>query len=378
MKSLFYQVPLFLRGWHKRVSGGLTICMTLGPLVSGFSATERIITFDAPGAGTATFQGTLAVMVSDSGETIGPFVNANNVYHGFIRSADGEFRIIDAPGAGRGYLQGTQPNGVASDGKVVGYFYDANYVYHGFLREPSGRIITINAPNAGTGANQGTNATSINVDGEIAGYIEDSNNVYHGFVRSRSGTFTLFDVPNAGTGKGQGTVVLYGGALNAQGEICGFYFDPTGAVLCYLRVASGLITTFDPLNSILCFPGWINQAGVTIGSALADGTYHSFICSSNGAITTFDAPYGELGAAGTQANAISASGVITGFFGDSNLITHGFVRSVDGVISKFDAPGAGIVPGSYQGTTPLSINSKGEIVGYLVDSNQVTHGFLRK
>jgi probable HAF family extracellular repeat protein len=156
--------------------------------------------------------------------------------------------------AGTGYLQVTQPNGVASDGKIVGYFYDANYVYHGFLHEWSGKIITIDAPNAGTGTNQGTNATSINVDGEIAGYIEDSNNVYHGFVRSRCGGFTLFDVPNAGKGKGQGTVVLYGGALNSQGEICGFYFDPTGAVLCYLRVASGLITTFDPLTRRFAFP----------------------------------------------------------------------------------------------------------------------------
>jgi hypothetical protein len=165
------------------------------------------------------------------------------------------------------------------------------------------------------------------VDGEIAGYIEDSNNVYHGFVRSRSGTFTLFDVPNAGTGKGQGTVVLYGGALNSQGEICGFYFEPTGAVLCYLRIASGVITTFDPLNSTLCFPGWINNAGVTIGSALADGSYHGFIRGSNGAITTFDVPYRNLGAAGTQPNAISASGVITGIFVDSNQGEHGFLRS---------------------------------------------------
>jgi hypothetical protein len=106
MKSVFYQVPLFLRGWPKRVLGVLAICMTLGSLVSGFPATEPIITFDAPGAGTATFQGTLAVMVADSGETIGPFIDANNVYHGFIRSADGEFRIIDAPGCGYGIPSG--------------------------------------------------------------------------------------------------------------------------------------------------------------------------------------------------------------------------------------------------------------------------------
>jgi hypothetical protein len=38
-------------------------------------------------------------------------------------------------------------------------------------------------------------------------------------------------------------------------------------------------------------------------------------------------PYRNLGAAGTQPNAISASGVITGIFVDSNQGEHGFLRS---------------------------------------------------
>ena len=74
---------------------------------------------------------------------------------------------------------------------------------------------------------------------------------------------------------------------------------------------------------------------------------------------------------------MNAFGVIAGVFGDSTTITHGFVRKVDGAISTFDAPGAGTVSGSYQGTTPECINSVGEIAGYFVDSNQVVHGFLR-
>jgi len=374
MNPITYQAPLFLRAWSK---GVLTICVTLGPLVSGFSQTNPIITFDAPGAGTAAFQGTLAVMEADSGDTIGYFSDANLVYHSFIRSADGEFTIIDAPGAGTTLYQGTLANGIGSDGKIVGFFYDSNYVSHGFLRDPSGKIITIDAPNAGTGTDQGTNATSINVDGEIAGYIQDNNGVYHGFVRSRSGTFTLFDAPNSGTGNKQGTVVLYGGALNSHGELCGFFTDPNGAVFCYVRQRSGAIISFDPLESTLCFPTWINDARVSTGCTLANGSFHGFIRRSNGAIKTFDVPDPSLGAFGTQPNAINAFGVITGVFGDTNTITHGFIRHVDGVISEFDAPGAGAVPGSFQGTTPLSINSAGDIVGYLVDSNDVVHGFLR-
>jgi hypothetical protein len=351
--------------------------MTLGCLVSGFSTTKPIITFDAPGAGTSVDQGTLPVMVADSGETIGYFTDANSVYHGFIRSSSGEFTTIDAPGAGTAFAQGTLPSGISSHGTIVGFFYDPNYVLHGFLRDPTGNTETVDAPNAGTGQNQGTNVTSINKNGEIAGYIQDSNSVYHGFIRSRAGKFSLFDDPNAGKSNGQGTVVLYGGGLNSHGKICGFYFDTAGDVLCYLRNRSGLITSFDPLGSTFCFPDWINEAGVSVGCALANGASHGFICSSNGAITTFDVPDCNLGPLGTQPNAISPSGVITGLFGDPTDITHGFVRNASGVISEFDAPGAGTVPGSYQGTTPLSINLAGEIVGYLQDSNYVVHGFLR-
>jgi hypothetical protein len=372
--SVHSRVRLFLRGWPR---GVLALCVALGPLVVGFAGTQQIITFDAPGAGTTAFQGTVPLVIGDSGEIAGYFIDSNNVFHGFIRSANGKFTIFDVPGAGTGYLQGTKPSGLGDDGKVVGYYYDDNYVYHGFLRDADGAIITIDAPNAGTAPNQGTNVTSINKDGESAGYIQDSNSVYHSFVRSRSGKFTLFDAPNAGTGSKQGTVVLYEGGLNSRGDTCGFYFDSNSNVFPFIREPSGAIISFDPLESTLTFATWINDAGITVGCALTDDSCDGFIRKPDGALTTFYVPYPNLGPAGTQPNAISSSGVITGLFGDSNSITHGFVRSADGVFSKFDAPGAGSVPGSYQGTTPESINSAGEIVGYLVDSSQVNHGFVR-
>lgn len=374
MKLICYQTPRLLRGWYK---GLLTLCVTLGGFWSASPASNTIITFDAPGAGTAAYQGTQPVVVSDSGETIGLLADSKNVFHGFIRGADGQFTVFDAPGAGTTTYQGTEPNGINGDGNVVGYYYDSNNVFHGFLRDPTGLIATIDAPNAGTAPTQGTNATSINANGEIAGYIEDSNFVYHGFVRSSSGEFTLFDVPNAGTGKGQGTAVLYEGGLNTRGETCGFYFDSTGNVFCFLRRRSGVITTFDPLDSTLCFPTWINDKRVTTGCTLANGSFHGFIRIPNGALKTFDVPDPNLGAFGTQPNSINAFGVIAGVFGDSSTITHGFIRTIDGAISTFDAPGAGTVSGSYQGTTPESINSVGEIAGYFVDSNQVVHGFLK-
>ena len=81
---------------------------------------------------------------------------------------------------------------------------------------------------------------------------------------------------------------------------------------------------------------------------------------------------------GTRAYSINPSGTITGFFFDSVTAAHGYVRSNQGVISVFDAPGAGTGPG--QGTfpfSPLIINPSGAIAGYYVDSSNVSHGFLR-
>jgi hypothetical protein len=116
--------------------------------------------------------------------------------------------------------------------------------------------------------------------------------------------------PMRGTGKGQGTAVLYEGGLNSRGETCGFYLDSTGNVFCFLRQRSGVITTFDPLDSTLCFPTWIYDGRVTTGCTLANGSFHGFIRKPNGALKTFDVPDPNLGAFGTQPNSINAFGVI--------------------------------------------------------------------
>jgi hypothetical protein len=354
----------------------MALCVGLGSLVPGIVGAQQIVTFDAPGAGATTFQGTVPLVLNDSGEIAGYFVDSNSVYHGFIRSTDGEFTTIDAPGAGTGYLQGTQVSGLNDDGTVVGFYYDANHAYHGFLRDVDGTITTIDAPKAGTASDQGTDVTSINQSGESAGYYQDSKSLYHGFVRSSSGKFTAFEVPNAGKASKQGTVVLYEGGLNSSGETCGFYFNSAGEFFPFIRKPGGAIDSFDPLGSKGTFCTWINDAGTAVGCALTSDSCSGFIRNSKGALNTFQVPY-TTGTAGTQPNSISSTGVITGLFGDPNNVLHGFVLNADGTYSNFDAPGAGSTPGTDQGTTPESINSTGEIVGYFVDSNQVSHGFIR-
>jgi hypothetical protein len=87
---------------------------------------------------------------------------------------------------------------------VTGAYLDASNVYHGFVRAPNGAITTFDVPGAGTGSGQGTIGEAINPVGTIPGNYIDASSVNHGFVRDKHGGLTTFDAPGAGTSSGQG------------------------------------------------------------------------------------------------------------------------------------------------------------------------------
>lgn len=155
------------------------------------SADGTITSFDAPGAGTTggtrTAEGTFALSINDDGVIIGYYVDARDGYHGFVRSAAGTITTLDAPGAGTGtspatgFSLGTQALSINNNGVIAGYYIDANEVYHGFMVSASGAITTFNAPGSGTTPATGTYPANINDNGVIVGYYSDPNDVYHGF-----------------------------------------------------------------------------------------------------------------------------------------------------------------------------------------------------
>jgi hypothetical protein len=105
---------------------------------------------------------------------------------------------------------------------------------------------------------------------------------------------------------------------------------------------------------------------------------HGFLRTVNGTIVSFDAPGAGLGKGldqGTVAYSINDLGVIAGEFEDSSYVSHAFVRYPDGSFNTFDAPGAGT--GAFQGTSAFSINLQGTTTGIYVDGNNVYHGFVR-
>jgi hypothetical protein len=138
-----------------------------------------------------------------------PYIDWSNVWHGAVRAPGGTITTFDAPGAGTGPGRGTLIGSVDNlnpAGAISGISIDANNVFHGYLRTPDGTITVFDAPGAGTGPNQGTQCSGINEAGTIVGLYIDSSNVNHGFLRASGGTFTTFDVPGAGTGANQGTL----------------------------------------------------------------------------------------------------------------------------------------------------------------------------
>jgi hypothetical protein len=144
-------------------------------------------TFEAPGAGAGQGQGTgcpgCFAGLNQFGAIAGIYTDSNNVYHGFLRTSDGNFKSFNAPGAGKGSGQGTGcpsdcPVSLNNRGAITGVYIDAQNVFHVYLRNPEGKIVTVQ-PVGSTF----TFPAGINDLGTVAGYYADANGVYHGFLQ---------------------------------------------------------------------------------------------------------------------------------------------------------------------------------------------------
>ena len=71
---------------------------------------------------------------------------------------------------------------------------------------------------------------------------------------------------------------------------------------------------------------------------------------------------------GTLAYANSDEGTVVGSYSDDYLVPHGFLRTSDGQVAAFDAPGGA--------TTVYSIDLWGVTTGNFSDANLVNHGFV--
>lgn len=245
------------------------------------SRSGSVTTFDVSAAGTDTYQGTFPQCINPSGTIAGEFVDANNVYHGFVRSPSNAITTFDPRGSVETLISGS--DGLNPLGAISGYYMDSGGVYHGFTRVPNGSITTFDA-GTGAGAGQGTTTGGINLYGMTTGVYANASNVYDGYVRAPDGMITTFSVSAAITGAYQGTAPE---SLNLKGAVTGQYID-------------------------------------------AGNVNHGFVRAADGSITTFDAPAPDAGTGayqGTVPFANNLAGQVTGYTIDDNGVFHGFVRT---------------------------------------------------
>lgn len=93
---------------------------------------------------------------------------------------------------------------------------------------------------------------------------------------------------------------------------------------------------------------------------------HGFVRTSDGLISPFDPKQ----SVGTTVTRLNDSGEVAGYYVDAGNLAHGFLREADGKIVSIDAPGA------TEGTYVTGINAKGSLVGGFADANG-SHGFIR-
>jgi probable HAF family extracellular repeat protein len=351
------------------------------------------ITIDAPGAGAYT----VVTGISDSGKTVGGYVDDRGILHGFLKDKQA-FTVIDFPGAkatfvsrinAQGQIVGaysddpnapalelshgflldkgtftkidfpgavrTQPNGINNLGQIVGQYLDATGRYHGFLLD-SGVFTTIDAP-GGTS----TFANDIDDSGRIVGVSSALSGqtagapLTRGFQRDAQGVFTPIVVPDASQTAPRG--------INNAGQIAGYYIDAQGLAHGFL-LDNDAVTTIDatnPLRVTVIFD--LNDRGQLAGGF--DLISHGYQRDKRGNFTTIDHP---ASVAETTPEGINNRGQIVGRFVDATGTTHGFLRDKDG-FTTIDVPGA-------LATNPTKLNDRGQIVGISFDAGGIRHGFL--
>ena len=309
---------------------------------------------DAPGAKNFT----LALDINATSAATGWYLDKNDHYHGFFRSADGHYDTFAIDG------NETEGNSLNDKGTIAGGYFppDVGFLF-GFLRTPGGKLKPFDP--------QPSNSVfigAINNAGQIAGTYWDSGVSPHGYLRARDGTLTTFDAP--------GSDATEANAISDNGSIAGNYFDPTNTAHGFVRAADGNFAVFDAEGagqggSAGTYVVGINDKGAAAGYLKTTSfASHAFVRDPDGTITEFDAPGAGQGSnQGTRSFDINAHGVIAGSYVTGGGQTHGFLRARNGKIKTFDAPQASF-------TQPLSINADGVIAGYFKDSKG-THGFLR-
>ena len=339
--------------------------------------------------------------ISDAtGVLTGDWIDASGVLRGF--SGD---EIIEFPEAPK-----THAHFVNASGGMVGSYVDADGVYHPFVRTPGGRFVSLDLPDAETleyyfvhGINDAgvvvsrgkrvdgppgtfvgkfqeglqefkvpgsvrTEGWNINQDGSIVGHYESADGVTIGFIAkpvapvddtpivtpaALNFIFESIDVP--------GVELLALSASSDFEDYAGYTRSPDGEKDVAFTLIDGVFATYDFSGAQNTYFFALGNNGNAAGHYEdSDGLFHGIVLE-NGELRQYDFP----GAVQTEIYGISdTTGALTGNFTDDSGIRRGFTG--DTII---EAPGAL--------ETYADFVSAGRLVGSYVDAEGIYHPYAR-
>jgi hypothetical protein len=294
-----------------------------------------------------------------------------------------KFTSFNVPGSAGGSLS---VEGVNDEGEIVAGYTIASGTF-GFRRSPGGTLAPVADP-LNTGSFTYTRADGVNNRGTITGlFFNTAANEFDGFEDKR-GTFTTYVFP--GLPAGSETALE-----QAKGEaLCGFVIQNTPPFNVppvqsqgFVSLRNGAKTEiFSVKNSVQTFCEDINDFNIAAGSYQdSAGVWHGFTRTTDGTITTIDAPgasttpgsepcpvqdgQGGTTVAGTLVHGINKFGDISGHFFDTSYNEHGFVLSHTGKFTQIDFPGGFQTGGG-------KLNDFGEVVGHYTNASCNAFGYI--
>ena len=324
----------------------------------GFSGDEII---EAPGASE-----TYADFVNSSGGMVGSYVDADGLYHPYVRTPGGRFVSLDLPGAPN--LEYFFVHGINDARIVVARVKRVDSVPGTLVGTFQAGLKTFMVPDSVS-----TEGYNINQDGSIVGHYDSPDGRRHGFIArpitdvaaqvdpepvltpaDLNYTFESIDVP--------GIEFLALTASSDFEDYAGYTKSDDGEKEVAFTLIDGVFMTYD-------FPGSQNTYFFALGNngnaaghyQDSDGLFHGIVLE-NGELREYNFP----GSVETEIYGISdATGVLTGNYTDADGIRRGF--SGDEIIEAPEAPN----------TFADFVNASGRLVGSYIDADGIYHPYVR-
>jgi len=209
----------------------------------------------------------------------------------------------------------------------------------------------------------------INAQNVVVGQFFDSTaNLYSGFFyNTGTQTYTTYNVP----GQPAGTITAVLGINGDSSQFCGYVSPPPYTTVSAFISVSGEVTVYSVNGSTQTECTGMNANGFTVGYYNdSSGVSHGYLRSLKGVITVVEYPGASTTVAPVPCGGMAAGTVLSGtsdredssgHYWDADHNEHGFSRTPGGIYQRIDYPGAFQTAGG--GT-----NTHGTVVGYYLNS----------